>query len=117
MMKILYVEDTPLHVRIMRKISEMAGCELIDAKTGADAVMLLDLCPNLIILDVGLPDIDGFTLATKIHALTPQTPIVAISAGTMAEDRQQALDAGCIDYLSKPFGFLWMVEYLKHFRE
>jgi len=116
-MKILYAEDTPLHVRAMRKIAEMAGCEFISASTGLEALALLHQQPDLVIVDVGLPDISGLTLAEQIHTVKPDMPILAVSASVMPQDKADALAAGCREFIPKPLGFVEMVVRLEYYKK
>jgi len=115
-MKVLYIEDTPAHVRAMQKIAAMAECDLVTASTGSQAFDLLSCKPDVIILDLVLPDMDGFALAQQLRTKFAHVPIIAVSASGLAEDRERALLVGCTAYISKPFRFLEMVERLQTYR-
>ncbi len=104
-MKILYIEDNPGSVRVMQRTAIHLGHELLLAGNGPDAMALLhnhaDI--HLILLDIGLPGMDGLTLARQIRQTWPDTPIVAVTAHAAESDRAACLEAGCAEYLSKPF--------------
>ncbi len=106
-MKILYVEDTPINVRMMERIASHLGHELIVATTGIDGLKLIQetVSLDLILLDIDLPGADGFRLTHQIRQLRPQVPIVAITAYAMSGDREKCLEAGASDYISKPYKF------------
>ncbi|MHB8624579.1 MAG: response regulator [Aggregatilineales bacterium] len=76
---------------------------------------MLEQHPDLVILDIKLPDTDRFLLTRNILELAPSTAVVATSAGSIPDERQRALAAGCVDYIEKPYRFLEMVEYLDRF--
>jgi DNA-binding response OmpR family regulator len=112
-LKILYIEDSPIQARTMQKIAQMAECEVLIASTGREGLSMLDQKPDLILLDIGLPDMNGFGLARQINDITPDTPIVATSARGQTLSKEDVLTAHCVDYIPKPWGFMEMVDYLK----
>ena len=78
------------------------------AVTGADGVRLAqELAPDLILVDINLPDFDGYEVTRRIRRLDPagKVPIVAITSNAMTGDREKSLDAGCDDYDTKPVEF------------
>lgn len=101
--KVLVIEDEHSIVSYLRAILTANGFDVITAKDGREAYsMLTSHCPDLMLLDLGLPDMDGMNL---IHAARKwsQLPIVVVSARTQEQDKVAALDAGADDYLTKPF--------------
>ncbi|MEL6150179.1 MAG: response regulator [Chloroflexota bacterium] len=102
---VLYVEDNPQNMRLVRKFLKMAGYTLIEAETGGDGLdRAREEKPALILMDINLPDIDGIE-ATKILKRedgTAHIPIIALTANAMHGDKEKFLDAGCDGYLSKP---------------
>jgi two-component system cell cycle response regulator DivK len=105
MKKILVIEDIPDNAELTRKMLVSAGYEVIhaaDAETGLE--MALNQNPDLILLDLGLPDYDGQTLAGWLRASseTAQTPIVAFTAWPEETARQMAESYGCNGYIAKP---------------
>ncbi len=104
--RILIVEDNELNVKLLRDILEFHGYETIVTDSGAEAVSLSRQDrPDLILLDIQLPDIPGTEVARQLKAdrQTRDIPIIAVTAFAMPGDRQRFLDAGCDDYVSKPF--------------
>jgi two-component system KDP operon response regulator KdpE len=100
---ILIVEDEPQMARFLRVSLSAHGYRLVEAKTGAEGLALVtSRRPNIILLDLGLPDIDGLEVARRIREWT-RTPIIVISARGQDEDKVNALDGGADDYLTKPF--------------
>jgi CheY-like chemotaxis protein len=103
--RILYIEDDAASVRVMQRISNHLGHDLVLASNGQEAQALIQNNIDLILTDIDLPDIEGITLIGIMRALLPQTIIVAITAYAMTDDRNKCLAAGCNEYLSKPFDF------------
>ena len=102
---ILIVEDNALNLKLLKDILDFGGYTTVVTGLGAAA---LDLArqyhPNLILLDIQLPDISGVEAAQRLKA-DPQTrviPIIAVTALAMQGDRERILDSGCDDYISKP---------------
>lgn len=101
---ILLVEDDPEIRRWLRVILEAEGYRLLFAETGAQGVIeAAARQPDLILLDLGLPDLDGVEVIRRVRGWT-NTPIIVISARGQEKDKVEALDAGADDYVSKPFG-------------
>ena len=102
--RILIVDDEKGICRFMTTILESQGYEAIVAHTGTEAYSLLvSQCPDLVLLDLGLPDIDGLSIVKWIREWS-QTPVVVVSARMHEKDKVAALDAGADDYITKPFG-------------
>jgi CheY-like chemotaxis protein len=116
-MKILYIEDHPGSIRVMQRTAIHLGHELLLTGNGPDGMALLhdhaDI--SLVLLDIGLPGMDGLTLARLIRHARPDTPIVAITAHAAESDREACLQAGCTDYLSKPFDLPTITAVLKRY--
>lgn len=102
--KILIVEDEASISNFISAILQANGYEAITAASGREAQsMLSSHCPDLVILDLGLPDMDGIEIIRAAREWT-QLPIIVLSARTHERDKIDALDAGADDYLTKPFG-------------
>lgn len=102
--KILIVEDEKIIVKLLRTILTANQYEVIEAVTGAEALsMITSHCPDLILLDLGLPDMDGNSLLKSVRKWTA-TPIIVVSARTHELDKVEAIDLGADDYITKPFG-------------
>ena len=101
--RILVVEDEKSISSLIRAILTGNNYDVIQAANGTEAFsMISSHCPDLIVLDLGLPDIDGMEIIRAIRSWT-ETPIVVVSARSYDRDKVEALDAGADDYLTKPF--------------
>ena len=102
--KILVIEDEPAIVNLLSAVLDANGYEVLTAPTGALAEsMIASHCPDLILLDLGLPDMDGMTILRAVRAWS-KVPVVVVSARSHEQDKVEALDAGADDSLTKPFG-------------
>ena len=101
---VLVVEDEPQLMRFLRATLPANGYRLIEAATGTQALVEAQTRqPDLVLLDLGLPDLDGLEVTRRLREWT-RVPIVVVSARGQERDKVQALDAGADDYLTKPFG-------------
>jgi len=102
---ILYVEDNPENRLLVRRVLEAEGHTVLEADSAAQALQLVqDKPPDLILMDINMPEIDGYTLTARFRAI-PQlhkVPIIAITANVMKGDRERTLQAGCDGYIQKP---------------
>jgi two-component system, OmpR family, KDP operon response regulator KdpE len=103
-LKVLIVDDEPPIRKLLRMGLSTQGYEILDAPNGKTALALLDSEPDLIILDLGLPDMQGLDLLAAIRARNESVPIVVLSSRGDEAGKVQALDLGADDYLTKPFG-------------
>jgi two-component system KDP operon response regulator KdpE len=102
--KILVVDDEPPIRKLLRTGLGAQGYEVLDAPSGKAALELLAKKPALVILDLGLPDIDGLELLRRIRKLQGSLPIVVLSSRGDEAGKVAALDLGADDYVTKPFG-------------
>jgi two-component system, OmpR family, KDP operon response regulator KdpE len=101
---ILVIEDDPQLLRFLRTTLASNGYKLVEAVNGTEGLNQVALRhPDLIILDLGLPDIDGLEVTRRLREWSA-TPIIVVSAREKERDKVAALDAGADDYLTKPFG-------------
>jgi len=101
---VLVVEDESQMLRFLRASLSSHGFRLLEATSAAEAIAEATThAPELVLLDLGLPDLDGIELTKKMREWT-RVPIIVISARGREEDKIKALDAGADDYLTKPFG-------------
>jgi two-component system cell cycle response regulator DivK len=102
---ILYIEDNRENLLLVRRILEAEGYAVSGAADGPSGLELaVQMQPDLILLDINLPEIDGYDLARRFRT-TPgleQVPILAITANVMQGDRERTLEAGCDGYIQKP---------------
>jgi two-component system KDP operon response regulator KdpE len=102
--RILVVDDEPEIRRFLRASLKLHQYEVIEADTGNQALKtIVEQRPDLIILDLGLPDLDGIEVTRQVREWS-QTPIIILSVRNRETDKINALDAGADDYLTKPFG-------------
>ena len=100
----LVIDDEPQIRRLMRVTLEAAGYHVIDAPTGQDGlVQAAQYRPGVIVLDLGLPDIDGVSVLKRLREWT-RIPIIILSVKDRDSEKAAALDAGADDYVTKPFG-------------
>ena len=101
---ILVVEDESNILTIMRAILSANDYKVIEARDGKQALqMVASHCPDLVLLDLGLPDMDGLGIIRQVRAWS-KMPIVVVSARDRERDKVEALDLGADDYITKPFG-------------
>jgi CheY-like chemotaxis protein len=106
--RILLVEDNPGTIDVMRQELEVLGYDVTVAKNGVEAVeMATTLLPDLIVMDIIIPKIDGLQAATQIrqNSKTKAIPILAATAMAMPGDREKCLAGGCDGYIAKPFTY------------
>jgi two-component system KDP operon response regulator KdpE len=102
--RILVVDDEPEIRRFLRATLNAQHHEVIEAVNGADTLVQIRTAqPDLLILDLGLPDIDGIEVARRVRGWS-RIPIIILSVRNQEADKIEALDAGADDYLTKPFG-------------
>ena len=105
MKKILVIEDNEINVYLMRTILQKLGHQVIEAQDGLTGVELtIAERPDLILMDIQLPGLDGYGATKKIRAIeeTKDIPIIAITSYAMVGDREKILAAGCTAYIEKP---------------
>ncbi|MGB4592230.1 MAG: response regulator [Coriobacteriia bacterium] len=103
--KVLLVEDNPQNRYLVTFLLENTGYEVVTAEDGEEALAAVEEhVPDLILMDVQLPRMDGYEATRRIKADTRfrDTPLVALTAHSMKGDRAKALEAGCDDYITKP---------------
>jgi two-component system, OmpR family, KDP operon response regulator KdpE len=102
--RILVVDDEPQIQRFLRPALEAAGYDVVEAMNGADALRAaVTAAPALVILDLGLPDMDGKEVIARLRGWS-QVPIIILSARDQETEKIAALDLGADDYIEKPFG-------------
>lgn len=112
--KILYIEDNPDNMTLVKRALEARGYEFIWARNGVEGMaMAEEHTPALILLDINLPDIDGYEVARRLRNGSKQelvyAPIIAVTANALRGDAEKALAAGCDVYMAKPINIreLW----------
>lgn len=113
MKKILYVEDNEDNIFMLKMRLERKGFEVITAKDGQEGVNTArKILPDLILMDVGLPIMDGYkaTQVLKEDELTKKIPIIILTAHATIEDRDRAISSGANDYETKPINIIKLTE-------
>jgi len=102
--KILYIEDEPHLARIVKDTLMLKGYEVLHKTDGARIhETITSFAPDICLLDVMLPDVDGFTIGNHIHNINPRLPIIFLTAKTQTDDLVKGFSSGGTDYLKKPF--------------
>jgi two-component system cell cycle response regulator DivK len=118
MKTVLAVDDEPMNLALIQMAVEESGLdiELITATNGLEAIeRARQVRPSLVLMDLKMPVLDGWTATTRLKGdpTTAPIPVIALSAQAMAGDRERALRAGCDGYLSKPLDMVGFVALLK----
>jgi two-component system, cell cycle response regulator DivK len=115
---ILYVEDNPDNRNLIRRVLMSEGYSMVEAINGRQAIEKLeDGGIDLILMDINMPDMDGYTLTSQIKAMEKFTkiPIVAVTANVMRGDREKSLEAGCDGYIQKPIDIDILAQQIERF--
>ena len=115
---ILYVEDNSDNRILVRRVLEAEGYQIAEASNAEDAMQKIQsVRPNLILMDINMPGVDGYALTARIKA-TPgfaAVPIVAVTANVMRGDREKSLEAGCDGYIQKPIDIDILSQQIERF--
>ena len=120
MTKILYVEDNPDNVYMLTRRLKKKGFELIIAGDGQEGIdKAIKESPDLILMDLSLPTMDGWTATAEIKKIegVKDIPIIALSAHAMPEHRDRAIKAGCSDYDTKPVDIKRLLSKIEQYIE
>jgi len=102
--KVLYIEDEPHLARIVKDTLQLKGYEVLHRPDGSNIrEHMSSFMPDICVLDVMLPDVDGFTLGNRLHNTDPALPIIFLTAKTQTDDILKGFSSGGSDYLKKPF--------------
>jgi two-component system cell cycle response regulator DivK len=115
---ILYIEDDSNNRILVRRILQAEGYTVLEAENATQALVVLDAhLPDLIFMDINMPDIDGYTLTSRLKSLTQlnSVPIIAMTANVMKGDRERSLEAGCDGYIQKPIDVDKLPEQISRF--
>ena len=115
---ILYVEDNPDNRMLVRRILLSEDYGLIEANNAFEALEVIkQRKPDLILMDINMPDMDGSTLTAKIKAMPgfERVPILALTANVMRGDRERTLEAGCDGYIQKPLDIDQLIKEIERF--
>jgi two-component system, cell cycle response regulator DivK len=102
---ILYVEDNRDNRLLVKRILQAEGYQVVEAESAAKAIEAIQAhIPHLILMDINMPDMDGYTLTSRLRNSDQlaNTPIIALTANVMKGDRERSLESGCDGYIQKP---------------
>ena len=102
---VMYVEDNLENRILVRRVLMAEGYDVLEAGSAQEALQVLEeQVPDLILVDINMPEIDGYTLTRKIRSMPglANVPIVALTANVLRGDREKSLEAGCDGYIQKP---------------
>ncbi|WKZ38132.1 MAG: response regulator [Anaerolineales bacterium] len=115
---VLYVEDNPDNRSLIRRVLNAEGYSVIEAPNAGLAIERLEESRvDLILMDINMPDMDGYTLTSKIKAVQrfSKIPIIAVTANVMRGDREKSLEAGCDGYIQKPIDIDTLAQQIERF--
>jgi len=115
---IMYVEDNVDNRILVRRVLMAEGYNLLEAVDATQALEILKSNqPDLILMDINMPDMDGYSLTAKIKGMPgfESIPIIALTANVMRGDRERSLEAGCDGYIQKPLDIDKLSEQIEHF--
>ncbi len=102
---VLYIEDNVDNRTLVRRVLQMEGYRVLEAESGFRAFEILrSEIPDLVLMDINLPDMDGYEITTRLKQMPAlaRVPVIAMTANVMKGDREKTLAAGCDGYISKP---------------
>jgi len=116
--RILYIEDNPENRLLVRRVLTAEGYTLLEAADGPSGVVAAEEHqPDLILMDINLPDLDGYEVTTRIkrNPELSRVPVIAMTANVMHGDRERSLAAGCDGYIQKPIDIDLLPEQIAKF--
>jgi two-component system cell cycle response regulator DivK len=115
---ILYVEDNIDNRTLVKRVLLAEDYDLLEAVNAADALRVLENAkPDLILMDINMPDMDGYALTSRIKSMPgfATVPILALTANVMRGDKEKTLEAGCDGYIQKPLDIDQLVKEVERF--
>lgn len=115
---ILYVEDNPENRMLIRRVLEADGFRVLLASNATEALQILQQeRPDVMLVDVSMPDVDGYTLTTRVKSMPEfeRLPVVALTANVMRGEHERARQAGCDGYIPKPVDIDVLSEQIERF--
>jgi two-component system cell cycle response regulator DivK len=116
---ILYVEDDANNRTLIRRVLMADGYEVVEAPSASEALVIVskNFKPDLILMDINMPEMDGYTLTARLKEFEQlkKVPIIAVTANVMRGDREKSLEAGCDGYIQKPIDIDLLTQQIEHF--
>jgi len=103
--KVLYIEDDPVNMALVRKLLKREGVQLLEASNGWAGIAMAQMhMPDLVLMDMNMPDMDGYEATRRIKTIPElkHIPVVALTANAMEGDRDRSIKAGCLGHITKP---------------
>lgn len=118
-MRILYVEDNPANVFLVKRVAKMGNHEVISFVDGTEALARFhSVNPDLVLMDIQISgELNGLEVVQRLRADGVKTPIVAVTAYAMVGDRERCLEAGCDDYMAKPLPIPHLVQLFQQYAQ
>ena len=116
---VLYVEDNYDNRVLIRRVLESEGYKMCEASTADGAFEQLEAHnPDIILMDINMPEMDGYTLTAKIKEVAKykDIPVIAVTANVMRGDKERSLKAGCDGYIQKPIDIDTLTEQIERYR-
>jgi two-component system, cell cycle response regulator DivK len=116
--QILYIEDNPDNRTLVRRVLQSEGYVVREAPDGRTGLqMAAEQRPDLVLMDINLPEVDGYEITARLKQLTgmSQVPVIAVTANVMKGDREKTLAAGCDGYIQKPIDIDTLSNQIEHF--
>lgn len=115
-LSVLAVEDDEINRMVLRQMLEYEGATLVLAENGPQALAYLEKAESaaldIVIMDVQMPEMDGYEATRRIHSIAPDLPVIGLTAHAMDEEREHCLTAGMVDHVTKPIDINYLVEVL-----
>jgi CheY-like chemotaxis protein len=117
--RVLVAEDSPDSQRLISLHLRRAGCEVVVASNGLDAIQMYQTHRqnqrpfDCVLMDLNMPELDGYEATRRLRSLGATEPILAFTAQALASDRQRCMDAGCDDYATKPMEAESLLDYCR----
>ncbi|KAA3659469.1 MAG: response regulator [Chloroflexi bacterium] len=115
--KVLVIEDNEKNIYLVTLILEQHGYQVFQARDGINGIKKAEtINPNLILLDIQLPGLNGYAVARRIRSVPKleHTPIIAVTSFAMVGDREKAFEAGCTGYIEKPINLDTFIEEVEN---
>lgn len=115
---ILYIEDNHDNMKLVRRVLQAAGFQVVGRFDGRSALEFVhETRPDLILIDIQLPGMDGYTLMRELHKISAlqHVPLVALSANVLQEDQDRCFKAGCAGFIHKPIDVDLLPKQVDHY--
>lgn len=115
---ILYVEDDPVNMALVRKLLRNEGFSVLEARNGWEGLAVAERDqPDLILMDMNMPDLDGYQATRRLKRMPAlkHIPVVALTANAMDGDRQRSLESGCEGHITKPLNINTFIEEIRDY--